>query len=152
MKLVSVTEVTKAVERQLRTHRLLTGVIVERSAQPNEVPGRCPWIGVYRSQVQYPIRALGNAAQSRYQNIDLLLVCQATNGTSGAECEEEVEQLIANVITALFDNECLKPDETSPGIIDTFDRIAVNYRSYDKVDNVYMQTVYLYITAMNRTN
>jgi len=150
--IVSVAEITKAVQQQLTGHPLMNGVSVTRSEQITNNASECPWIGIYRARVQYPIRVLGNMGQGRYQRSNLVLVCQETSGSSGAECEDKLEALVANVLIALYDNPLLKPDDNSPGVIDYIDEIEVNYKSYTQTDNVFMQQVNLYITTVSRTN
>jgi hypothetical protein len=152
MQVTSVSDITAAVKATLNNHPLTTEVLVEDSEIINAVAAKCPWIGIYRSRVQYPIRTLGNQAQSRYQNSDLILVCQATSLDSGASCAKAVETLVANAISALFDNQFLKANDNAPGLIDGWENVEVHYQNYTKVDNVFMQTVNLYITALNRTN
>ena len=152
MNIVSVNAYTKAVVKQLRNHPLTQGIDISRSEEINTLPNRCPWIGVYRSGVQYPVRVLGNQGGSRYQYVDLILVCQQVNYNSGAECEDAMEQMIADVIAALWDNQSLKDNDQAPGLCDVLDKLEVMYTKYVKEQNAYMQTAMIYVTALSRTN
>lgn len=104
----------------------------------------CPWIGVYRQSVQYPIRVLGTPGGFRGQQVELVLVVQEQDSSSGAACEERLEQLIMNTISALFD------DVTFAGTCETIDRLYVQYTSYQQKDAAYMQTAMIYFTALTR--
>lgn len=134
--------VTGAIVERLVNDARLAEATVERSAELNEIPGRCPWIGVYRSGVEYPLRTLGMGSGWRQQRIDLMVFVQHSDGTSGEECEDRLEGLIVDVISVLLS------DPTLGGAVDTLDEFTVKYLDYSQTDAGYMQTAAIYFTAI----
>lgn len=139
---VNVSTITSAIESLLTNHNDLQDVLVERSTEINELPHRCPWVGIYRSGVEYPLRTLGMGSGFRGQRISFVLMAQHSDATSGEECEERLEQLIVNVIGALLSDPSLN------GTVDTLDEFSVEYVDYLQTDAGYVQTAGIYFTAL----
>lgn len=123
--------------------KALPQLTVERSAEVNELPHRCPWVGIYRSGVEYPLRTLGMGSGFRGQRINLVLMVQNSDATSGEECEERLEELIVNVIGALLS------DPTLNNTVDGLDEFSVQYVDYLQTDAGYVQTAGIYFTALS---
>ena len=122
---------------------LLKDVTVTRSEEINKIPGNCPWIGIYRSRVTYPTRVLGYGPGMRDQRVNLIILVQEQDGSSGSNCEEALENLVQRVLSTLLS------DTTLGGVVATIDGIEVQYPGYQKVaDDAYMQTAAIYITAI----
>ncbi len=139
---VNVSDVTEKIVEILKDNAELSDATIERSEEVNEIPGRCPWICVYRAGVDYPIRTLGLGAGYRRQRIEFIIYAQQADGTDAEECEVLLEQLIVHVISALLS------DPTLGGKVDTLDEFSVRYVDYDKTENGYMQTAAIYFTAI----
>lgn len=133
---INVSEITGAVFAMMNDDPWLIErrATVERSEVINEDENRTPWIGIYRTGVQYPSRTLGTGAGYRRQNVGLALIVQASHPDSGEKCELELEELLQNVIRVLLNNESLK------GTVDVLEEFVVEYQNYGKVGNTYMQT------------
>lgn len=76
---LDISSLTAALLARLRDDSRTREAAISRSETINEAPSSCPWIGVYRTGVQYPIRLLGTAAGFRGMVIDLLIVVQASS-------------------------------------------------------------------------
>lgn len=140
-----VSEITKRIQEILQDHPDLQECIVERSAEVNEIPGRCPWLCIYRLGVEYPIRTLGLGNGFRQQRVELMLYAQQADGSDPEECEERLEQLVVSCISALLS------DPTLRGIVDTIDEFKVSYVDYDKSEAGYTQTAAITFTALLTT-
>jgi hypothetical protein len=139
---IDVSAVTRALVAMLSADSRLEQATIERSAELNEIPGRCPWIGVYRSGVEYPLRTLGMGSGWRQQRLNLMVFVQHADGTSGEECEDRLEGLIVDVIGVLLS------DPTLGNTVDTLDEFSVTYLDYSQTDSGYMQTAGIYFTAI----
>jgi hypothetical protein len=144
VKPVNVSEILSAVEAILTNDPGTTTYNLTRGELVNKAPAQCPWIGLYRESVEYPIRILGNAGGSRYQNVSLIIVVQESHIQSGSACEQLLEDALQNVLSALFS------DTTLRGTCDTIDAVGVRYQSYEIENGTYMQTAAIYFTAVTR--
>lgn len=142
IKPVNVAAITEKIVEILKDYPALQDATIERSEEVNEIPGRCPWISVYRSGVEYPLRTLGLGAGFRRQRIEFIIYAQEADGTDAEECEIRLEALIVSVVGALLS------DPTLRGAVDTIDEFSVRYVDYDKTETGYMQTAAIYFTAI----
>lgn len=139
---VNVAIVTEALVQQLSEWAALAAVTVLRADKLNETPGRCPWLGVYRDNVEYAIGPLGFGSGFRNQRIALVVVAQAA-GSSGANCEDALEALLREVVGALL------TDVTLRGTVRVIEELTVRYADYREVaGGSYMQTAAVYLTAV----
>lgn len=138
---VNVSDATKAVERAFKDGCDETCTI-ERAEPINEQPSRCPWVGIYRTGVRYPSRALTGRSGYRQQRIGLAIIAQQSDPNSGAECEDALETLIQTVMGILL------TDETLKGVVDVLDEVQVTYQNYGLVDSAYMQTAVIEIVGV----
>lgn len=145
---VNVADVTEAVLGMLANDTRFSQVTAERAGALNERPGVCPWIGVYRSATRFVPRLIGMGQQGVFdQKIDLVVLAQESDGTSGAECEVRLEQLISNLASVLLS------DPSLAGTVLGLESITVRYDSYDQLaSKEYMQTAAIYITATARVS
>ena len=139
---VNVSAITQAIEQMMLDETSLQSATVQRSSEINELPTLCPWIGIYREGVEYPLRTLGMGSGFRGQRIDLVVMVQHSDATSGAECEERLEQLIVDVIATLL------ADPTLRSTVDALDEFRVQYIDYLQTDSGYVQTAGIYFTAL----
>lgn len=140
----NVATITQAVLEMLRDAPDVgvAGVEVERSCEPRMTPTAHGWVGVYRERIDYPARTLGMGGGYRNQLIRLFLLVQETDMTSGAECENRLEELLQKVIGVLLSDPTLK------GTVQTLDEFSVSHESYDKSDGVYMQMARIDFTGV----
>lgn len=139
---VNVATITEAVVQLLRD--AMPGVNVSRAEEINELPHLCPWVGVYRSSVSFPPRTLGLGTGFRDQSVELILVVQQADGSSGAECEDLLEKLIGDTVSTVLSSPSLG------GSVLVVDDVNIRYSSYEKRDSVYFQTATIYFTARTR--
>jgi hypothetical protein len=144
IKPVNVTNITEAIVTMLTNAQgpHLSAARVTRDDELNEIPGLCPWIGVYRMGVSYPSRVLGLGSGFRGQRIELAVFCQHSDATSGEQCGERLEELIVEVISTLLS------DPTLNKSVDTVDNFEVRYIDYARDDAGYFQTAAVYLTAV----
>lgn len=139
---VNISEITAKIAEKFAQDTRLADCKITRSAELNEIPGLCPWLGIYRSGVRYPLRTLGLGAGFRQQRIALMVFAQHSDATSGEECEERLERLIVDVISVLLS------DPTLGNSVDTLDEFEVSYLDYSQTESGYMQTAGIYFTAI----
>lgn len=143
---INVSVITQAVVDQLKADTRLAAVTIERSEDRNLSPEDCPWIGVYRLGVQYPQRVLSGIGGAREQRIRLLMLVQHANATSGAACEDELEELVANVLSALLS------DVTLGRTVSFLDAFDVDYSRYTRsTSGAFMQTAAIQFVALTNT-
>jgi hypothetical protein len=145
---VDVADIVKAVQKRLQDDVRINSasVKVERSADQNSDPNSCPWIGIYRSSVQYQQRQLVGVSGFQAQRVGLiLLVAEADQGTPEA-CEDALEELVRNVLSALF------TDTTLGNVVQNLQEVSVDYTSYDKTGGFYMQTAAIQFVAVCNTS
>lgn len=140
----NIANVTQAVFEMLRDAPDVggKGVMVSRSEEPNETPTLHGWVGVYRDRIDYPTRTLGLGGGYRNQLIRLFLLVQATDASSGSECEDRLEELLQKVIGVLLSDPTLK------GTVDTLDEFSVIHQSYEKSGGMYMQKARIDFTGV----
>lgn len=137
----NVSLVTAAVRDILLADPKITATI-QRSEEINQDPSMCPWIGIYRTRVAYPTRALGFGPGMRNQLIGIMLLLQEADGSSGESCEERLELLIQQVLTTILS------DPTLGGVVATLDEVEVQYPDYQRTAGNFLQTAVVYITAL----
>jgi hypothetical protein len=140
-----VSTITRAVFEMLRDDPAVgvSGVQVERSAEPNMTPTEHGWLGVYRDRIDYPPRTLGMGAGYRNQRIRLFLLAQESDPTSGEECEDRLEKLLQNSIGVLLSDPSLK------GTVQTLDEFSVLHEDYSKTSNgIYIQMAKIEFTGI----
>jgi hypothetical protein len=142
IKPVSVSLVTQSVERILREHPDFAGTSIERSDETNTDPAACPWVGIYRADNSFPLRVLG-AGGFRGQRMNLVLMAQEADPTSGANCEDRLNTLVDKIISVLLS------DTSLGGVVHTIDEFTVRYPDHRRVDDdMYMQTALIFFTAL----
>ena len=145
---VNVSVVTKAVEQMLNDDPSVggQGALIERSAPLREEATSDGWVGIYRSQVKHVARALGMSAAQRMSRVLLMLVVRESAQSSGADCEDNLEDLVQRVLQTLLSDPSLK------GTVQMLDEVVVNYDRYEKdSDDVFNQSATLFITALAPT-
>lgn len=143
VKPVSVSVVTQAVEARLRADPALAAATITRSDEINAVPSLCPWIGVYRADCAFPQRTLGVAPGWRGQRVQVMVLAQEADGTSGAACEDRLNELVDAIIAALL------ADTTLGGAVHAIDDLTVRYPDYRRVSDAgYLQTAMIIFTAL----
>lgn len=110
------------------------GAKIERAEPVNEDPSKCPWVGIYPTRGSFPPRALGFGPGYRYQEPEFVAICQASNPLDGASCQDSLGELVKAVADAILSDPTLK------GNVLTLSDFEVNFDTYDKVDDVIMQS------------
>lgn len=140
---VSVSVITQAVQKMLQSDVRLAAALVVRSEEVNAVPGQCPWIGIYRSDCQFPQRVLGYGPGFRGQRVQVMILAQEADGSSGEACEDRLNALVDKIVSVLL------TDTTLGGAVLAVDDFAVRYPDYRRVaDSSYMQTAMITFTAL----
>lgn len=138
--------ITKAIEEALKNADGLQDATIERSAEMNQDPARCPWVSVYRMGVRYPTRSLGMGSGFRRHRVEMAVFVQESDGSSGADCEDRLEDLIVKVVSVLLS------DPTLGGTVDTVDDFEIRYIDFDMQEEQYVQTAAIYLTTEGVVN
>lgn len=143
---VNISSVTKALISMLTEDSKLSesNIAAMRAEVINEDPGMCPWVGVYRSGVRYSPRTVGAGPGAMKQTIDLILVVQQSDGTSGEQCEERLESLIADVTSVIL------TDTTVKGLVHALMGVNISYDDYRVAGGQFMQTAVMRMTYETR--
>lgn len=140
--------VSKLVE-QLKNDPVIRdmSVTVDRSAEGDN-PSRCPWLCVYRFGARLPPRTLGVAPGFRRHNVDLAIVAQHSDATSGEQCEIRLEKLVKAALDALLN------DTTIGGTVQQLgEEIFIQYPDFRLTsEGQYMQTAVINFTALGVVN
>jgi hypothetical protein len=139
--------ITRALREQLSTALELSekfgnGVRVESAEPVNESPERCPWIGVYKQTQSLPSRTLGTGTGSRHQRVSVLVLMQETSSQSGQDCEDRLNVLVNESLTAILD------DESLGGTVMTIEEIDVTYTDFRREGAAFLQEAVLSLSAM----
>ena len=137
-------DVTAAIGRMMEGDPRMYGVSITRAQEVNERPSGCPWVGIYRTSQQFTPRTLGAGTGAMNHELTMVVVLQAAGGQSGEDCEALLEELVANAASVILG------DTSLGGTVLIVKSMEVQYQDYSRVDNVYMQTAALYITAETR--
>jgi hypothetical protein len=142
---LNVSDQTAAIQAQLEAFPALENVSVTISEDRNLDPNGCPWIGIYRLGTQFVQRTIGYGTGMRDQRTRFLVLIQQSDQSGGEECSAALDELLQNVISAILS------DTTLGGSTGTIDDFEVDYVSYDRSSNVYMQTAALQFVAVGNT-
>ena len=128
--------VAKAVTDMVKDSQAIQdiGAKVERAEPVNEDPSRCPWVGIYPTRGTFPPRALGFGAGYRYQEPEVIAICQASDQLKGEDCQDSLGVLVKAVADAILSDPSLK------GTVLTLSDFEVSFDSYQKVDDSIMQS------------
>lgn len=142
--MINVAELTKTIQKVLKEHPTLLDLKnVERGEYVNFDPGACPWLGVYRTDVEYAPRALGNHSKSWEVSITIKLVLQVY-GKDGPTAEEELENLIHRVLSVML------TDLTVKQVVQMLRTMRVQY-SYDETESKTMDFQWAFVTLVYET-
>jgi hypothetical protein len=142
---VNVSDITLTIVETLRKFPALEGARIERSEDPDNDPNSGAYVGVYRTGVRYPIRAMGYGGGLRDQRVGMMIIARASDMSSGEACELALEMLVRSILTALFS------DNTLSGAVGMMDEFEVDYTRYDRSGSVYMQTAQIQFVAITNT-
>lgn len=139
-----VSEIAQAIVDLLKRDTRLTAASISRDEERNATPGQCPWIGVYRVGARLPVRTLTSLAGWRDHKATFLILVQAANPRSGAECAVALEALTGDVISALLSDTTL--GGTVSGL-DSESEFSVDYTRYSVDGGIWMQTAVIQFTT-----
>ncbi|CAB4169974.1 hypothetical protein UFOVP1082_46 [uncultured Caudovirales phage] len=149
-KAVNVSDVSKALVAMLSDDQNLADInaTICRSEVLNETPAMCPWLGIYRVMVNFQPRTLGvgGVGGSMRQLIDMAIVAQQSDGTSGEQCEDRLEELMAALCSALLS------DTTVRGTVQIMSEMSISYDDYKVSGEQFMQTAILRATYETRVS
>lgn len=139
--MINVAEITEKMKILIEESPDLSDIkAVERGEYVNRDTGRTPWVGVYRSDIRYTPRALGNHSKSWDAEITIKLVVQ-TFGSDGEDAEDSLEDVLQRVMSVIFGN--LSID----GVVMTLRSVNVQY-SYEETESETMQFQWAFVTLI----
>lgn len=137
--MINVSDITKAVKKMLEQAPSLNDIkSVERGEYVNMDPSRTPWVGVFRTQIDYSPKALGMHARSWKANIIIKLVVQASEGT-GEATEDSLEDLVQRIMSVIL------TDLTLRDYVEMLNSLKIEY-SYDETDSKTMDYQWAFVT------
>lgn len=143
---VDVGDVMAALAKQLERSAAVQAAgieTVERCEPEPDDSDRCPWVGIFRVRVSFPTRTSGVGAGFRQQLIRIGVGMAQSDATSGAACEERLEELVKAVVGAILS------DATIGSTVSFVDEFELVYPAYEKLkDQPYLQLAYLEFTAV----
>lgn len=145
VKPVNTTTITQAVVDALKNDARFSNIPVTRGEDNELSPDNCPWIGVYRLSCDYPQRLLTGAAGFRGQQVRVLILVTDANLGSGEACEDSIEKHVTNILSVLMS------DTTLGGAVQMLDGFAVDYTTYTRSGQYYMQTAAIQFVAITNT-
>ena len=139
---LDISEVTSAISKQIGGWPELrdAGLSVEISEVINESASRTPWLGIYPSAVDYEERTLGVGAGYRRQRVELILILQASDITSGSQCHQILAGIVSEATSAILS------DSTIGGTVDTVGSMRVRYDYAQTGDNSFLQSAIIELT------
>ena len=97
-----VSSITKALEELLVNDQDLEHVTVCRAEPMNEDPSNCPWVGIYRRDIEFNPRTLGMGSGHRDYRGNIVLIVQTSSLSSGASCEDELDSLVEDIVDSIL--------------------------------------------------
>lgn len=146
----NVSELCEKLKEQLQEWPYMADeeVTIERAEPVNKSSDRCPWIGIYRQQQTLETRTLGLGTGYRRHNITLALVMQEASNRSGQACEEKLERLVSEAISAICSDESIRGSvialDPSPFVL--------TYSSYQVEENSFFQETVFTFTVQTNVN
>lgn len=145
--MINVAEITAAIQTLLQNHpQLVDFRAVERGEFPNQDPAHVPWVGIYRTDVDFEPRTLGRGTNNYRASITLKIIVQDHGGT-GIEAEDKLGDSVKRVLTALLS------DPTFGGTVAMINSWRIEY-SYaeNEPDTFDFQWAFITLVAEVRTS
>lgn len=142
---VNTSTISQAIVDALKQDNRFADVPVTRGEDNTLSPDNCPWIGVYRISTEYPQRLLTSDAGFRGQRVRFLILVTDSNLGSGEACEDSIEKHVTNILSVLMSDTALR------GVVNMLDGFAVDYTTYTRDGQYYMQTAAIQFVAITNT-
>ncbi len=146
---INLASITQAIESALVNDSNFSDWSISRGEVVNDSPDQCPWVGIYKREQRYEPLTLGRGAGSRRFECNIIIAVQETSFTSGADCEDKLEEGVKNVMTVIL------TDPQLGGLIDMVNEAKISY-SYDAAkdeeDESYFQTAWIELTVEAQTS
>lgn len=115
---------------------------IEQQGHVNVDADNTPWIGIYRSEFVLAAKRLGDIRD--WENEEKIqVVIQATSYKSGADCEQRLDDLLAEVV------ESIEADKTIGGSVENITEMKVNYEyDYNDRESIHFQTAILELNTI----
>lgn len=139
---VNVSDITRAIVAMLSDDLRIgqAGVRVERSEQFDADTN--DYVGVYRNSQRFPPRTLGMGTGYRRQDVELVAIVRACNHSSGADCEDRLEEMVQDFVRVLLSDPSLR------GTVDNLgEEFEVKYDSYDQKGGMWVQKAVVFFTC-----
>jgi len=95
--MINVTVITKALQAIFKASEDAQDFkAIERSNIPNRDMGHTPWLGIYRSKVEYDPHTIGSGRSWKAQ-VEIILLLQVATFESGEASEELLEEQLQKV-------------------------------------------------------
>lgn len=139
--MILTTDITKALVAAFENDPDFSGWTVSRSEYVNEDHAMCPWLGVYRQAIDYTPETLGMGSDHWTASMIVRLIVQAANLSSGADCEDDLEGYVKQVVDKVVE------DTTLAATVDMVNGIKISY-SYvaEDEETIYFQAAIVELT------
>jgi len=143
-----ISAITKALKDLLNNDQDFEHVMVSRAEPINDDPANCPWVGIYRRDLEFNPRTLGMTSGHRDYRGNIVLIVQASSLASGASCEDELDAMVKNIVDSVL------TDPTIRSSIEMLHEVVVSY-SYDSASDddyeAYHQSAFIQLTVEGKT-
>lgn len=119
--MIKANDITKALYMAFDTDPDFSQYTIERGELVNMDPKCCPWLGIYRGEIDYSPETLGDGPDYWTGILKAKLIVQAVNFQSGAATEDDLEDQVEKIITKVFD------DTTIRSTVDMVNEVKVSY-------------------------
>lgn len=145
---INMSRIAQLLEQVLVDDTRTASAEISRSETVNNDPQRASkgWIGIYRSNIKYDPRTLGRGGSNYKGELTIFIVCQKTSMDSGADAEEELEELIGNVLSVILDNTEIRG---SIGMLNAFEVVYSYNRTKEKT--AYFQEAVIKLVGLSQT-
>jgi len=143
-----ISSITRAIEELLSRDQNFEHVTVCRAEPMNKDSANCPWVGIYRKDLEFSPRTLGMGAGHRDYRGNIVLIAQTSSLSSGASCEDELDILVQDIVSSVL------TDPTLRSSIEMLHEVVVSY-SYDSASDddyeAYHQSAFIQLTVEGKT-
>ena len=91
--MINPSDITRAIETAFNTDPVFNTFTIERAELVNENAAICPWLGIYRGEIEYTPETLGQGSDYWTAIMTLILIVQSSNLGSGTQAEDDLEGL-----------------------------------------------------------
>lgn len=138
---VNSASVAEALFRRLRDYPDLQDVRASREDDLNTDPSLTPWVGVYKLRQRIDPSTIARGWAGRAVEVDLMVICQYSDGSSGANASDGLESIVERVLDAIMADDSL-------GVGQVTRNLQVQYADVRREADWYFQEAAILLTLV----